>query len=139
MSHVFPGNRVDISCEIVSLGDNVHEISNKFSRTKKKKDASVCHLPNLPKECYSWRGMDTFSGEATLTELLVSFLIKGSSLKGMNWLPIISFRVAPLGAIQRTSLFKGTWYAVKQTGSRKSCHPPPPPLPHPCKIGIRFT
>ena len=76
----------------------MHEISNKFSRTKKKKAASVCHLPNLPKECYSCRGMGTFSGEAILTKLLVSLLIKGSSLKGMNWLPIISFRVVPLGS-----------------------------------------
>ena len=61
--------------------------------------------------------MDTFSGEATLSNCFSLPSEKGSSLKGKNLLPMganyFPFRVDLLS--------EGTWCAGLKTGSQKSC------------------
>ena len=45
-----PKNKIQHFMQIVSLGDNLHKMSNPISREKEKKKISICCLLNLPIE-----------------------------------------------------------------------------------------
>ena len=66
----------------------------------------------------SLRGMDTLSGETTLSKLVCLPSLKGSSLKGKHLLPweqmLFCFREDPF-----SDGFKGLWCPGKQTESHK--------------------